>query len=140
MKTEQAKPKLNRQILDEASAWFVDFRVGDFDSIARERFDQWLRQSPEHIRAYMEIAKTYVELPTLSPERKIDIQELIAYARSAGNVVPFEHAAHPIQPFSPTAEQYCPLLAEGWGAPELHSSSGDPRPDRASIARKSLAA
>ncbi len=70
MKTGQPKPKLNRQILDEASAWFVDFRVGDVDLTARERFDQWLRQSPEHIRAYMEIARTYVELPALNPERK----------------------------------------------------------------------
>src|SRR5882757_3473768 len=98
MKTKQPKPKLNRQILDEASTWFVDFRVGDVDSTARERFDQWLRQSPEHICAYMEIAKTYVELPALKPDRKIDVQELVAYARSDGNVVEFERPAHPSQP------------------------------------------
>ena len=57
MKTRAPQPKLSRQILDEASAWFVDFRVGDVDQHARERFDQWLRRSPEHIRAYMEIAR-----------------------------------------------------------------------------------
>jgi transmembrane sensor len=83
-------PKLNRQILEEASDWFVDFRVGDVDEPARERFDEWLRRSPEHIRAYMEIAKTYVVLPALTPNRKIDVQELIACARSEGNVVPFD--------------------------------------------------
>jgi len=88
----QAPPKLNRQILDEACVWFVDFRVGDVDERANERFDDWLRRSPEHIRAYMEIAKTYVVLPTLAANRKIDVQELIGYARSDGNVVPFEHA------------------------------------------------
>src|SRR5882672_951870 len=92
MKTKPAKPKLNRQILDEASAWFVDFRVGDVDSSARERFDQWLRQSPEHIRAYMEISKTYVELPAGSADRKIDVQELIAYAlrQTQANVIPLD--------------------------------------------------
>src|SRR6267142_2800128 len=92
MKTKPSRPKLNRQILDEASAWFVDFRVGDVDSGARERFDQWLRQSPEHIRAYMEISKTYVELPASNPDRKIDVQELIARARADDpvNVIPLD--------------------------------------------------
>ena len=65
MKTKTPTPELNRQILDEASEWFVDFRVGDVDTVARERFDEWLRRSPEHIRAYWEIAKTYVELSGL---------------------------------------------------------------------------
>jgi transmembrane sensor len=89
------KTRLNRQILEEASDWFVDFRVGDVDSTARERFDLWLRQSPEHIRAYMEIANTYIVLPALNPTRKVDVQELIAYARSEGNVVLLDPTATP---------------------------------------------
>lgn len=78
---------LNRQILDEASAWFVDFRVGDVDAAARGRFDQWVRCSPEHIRAYMEIARTYVELPSLKSDTRIDVDALIASARADANVV-----------------------------------------------------
>ena len=140
MKTDQSRPKLHPQILDEASAWFVDFRVGDVDSIARGRFDQWLRQSPEHIRAYMEIAKIYVELPTFSAQRKFDVDELVAYARSAGNVVQFEHPTHASQPFSPTGELNRPLLPEGRGSQRLQSSPGMPGRYGASIARKSLAA
>ena len=104
MNVKPPKPKLNRQILDEASDWFVDFRVGDVDSTARERFDLWLRQSPEHIRAYMEIANTYMALPGLNPTRKVDVQELIAYARAEGNVVSFDPAARPAQPLSPAAD------------------------------------
>lgn len=76
-----------RQVLNEASEWFVDFRVGDVDAEARARFDEWLRRSPEHIRAYMEIARTYVELPSMDPG-KPDVAALIAYARSEGNVLP----------------------------------------------------
>jgi transmembrane sensor len=83
-----ANPTLNRQILEEASEWFVDFRVGDVDGPARERFDEWLRRSPEHIRAYMEIARTYVELPSIKDSGKLDVAALIAFARSDGNVVP----------------------------------------------------
>ena len=111
MKTRQPRPKLNRQILDAASDWFVDFRVGDVDSTARERFDQWLRQSPENIRAYIEIAKTYVELPVLNPDRPIDVQELIAYAHSGGNVVPFDSPARADQPLSPAASAAWPRHA-----------------------------
>jgi transmembrane sensor len=88
------KPKpavpLNRQILDEASVWFVDFRVGDVDAPARERFDQWLRTSPEHIRAYIEIAKAYVEVPALKSDNRIDIDAFIASARAGTHVVPHD--------------------------------------------------
>jgi transmembrane sensor len=93
MKARPVNPQLNRQILDEASGWFVDFRVGDADPAARARFDQWLRASPEHIRAYMEIARTYVELPVLAPNQKIDVDALIARARSDANVLQLREAA-----------------------------------------------
>jgi transmembrane sensor len=95
-------PKSNRQILDEASEWFVDFRVGDINEHSRERFDEWLRRSPEHIRAYLEIAKTYVELPLAKHAGKIDVDALIAYAHSGENVVPFSDAGN-AQPNAPRA-------------------------------------
>jgi transmembrane sensor len=101
MKTKTPPSKVNRLILEEASEWFVDFRVGDVDEHARERFDEWLRRSPEHIRAYMEIARTYVDLSSVKQAGKIDVNSLIAYARSGENVVPFNqmdgalpHAPH----------------------------------------------
>src|SRR5882757_10171326 len=92
MKSKTPQSKVDRLILDEASEWFVDFRVGDVDGSARERFDEWLRRSPEHIRAYMEIAKTYVELPPVKLAGKPDVEALIAYAHSGENVVPFGEA------------------------------------------------
>jgi transmembrane sensor len=140
MKTRQPKPKLNRQILDAASNWFIDFRVGDVDSTARERFDQWLRQSPEHIRAYIEIAKTYVELPAPNPERPIDVQELIAYAHSEGNVVPFDSSTRADQPLSPAPKPNWPIHAASKGAPEPDASCAGPRPRGGWIGRKLLAA
>jgi transmembrane sensor len=92
MKPDTPRSRVGRLILEEASEWFVDFRVGDVDAHAREAFDEWLRRSPEHIRAYMEIAKTYVELPALQAIRQLDVDALIAYARSGENVVPFDSA------------------------------------------------
>jgi transmembrane sensor len=91
MKPKTLPSKVDRLILDEASEWFVDFRVGDVDATARELFDEWLRRSPEHIRAYMEIAKMYVELPALKVASKVDVDALIEYAHSGENVVPFDN-------------------------------------------------
>jgi len=86
----KTNPKSNRQIVDEASEWFVEFRVGDVDAAARERFDEWLRRSPEHIRAYIGIARTYVEMPNPHATKPLDVEALIAYARSGENIVPFD--------------------------------------------------
>jgi transmembrane sensor len=93
-------PKSNRQIVDEASEWFVEFRVGDVDAAARERFDEWVRRSPEHIRAYIEIARTYVEMPNPHGTKPLDVEALIAYARSGENIVPFDNggSAPPHEP------------------------------------------
>jgi transmembrane sensor len=113
----KAKPvvPLNRQILDEASAWFVDFRVGDVDAPARERFDQWLRVSPEHIRAYMEIAKTYVELPQLESDSRIDIDALTRSTHADSNVVPHDFG----MPGSKGEDLGFKGLARGPSGPEI---------------------
>ena len=110
MKTTATRSRVGRLILEEASEWFVDFRVGDVDAPARERFDEWLRRSPEHIRAYMEIAKTYVELPALQFAGKIDVDALIAYAHSGKNVVPFDNADP-----APTVELRAPSIPDNHG-------------------------
>lgn len=115
MRTKTPTPALNRQILDEASEWFVDFRVGDVDTAARERFDEWLRRSPEHIRAYWEIAKTYVELPAAPAPGKLDVAALIAYAHSGANVVPLHSRASKIRALR--AESPRELLDKGAVAP-----------------------
>jgi transmembrane sensor len=49
----------------------------------RSRFYEWLRRSPEHIQAYLEIAEGWAELPTADPGHRLDLQELIARARES---------------------------------------------------------
>jgi transmembrane sensor len=74
----------------EASVWFIEFRTGDVTSADRARFDEWLRRSPDHIQAYLEIAEGWAELPTSDPEQRLDIPALVARARESRdeNVVP----------------------------------------------------
>ncbi len=72
--------KLNSQIYEEACEWFVDCRAEDFDDAARYRFDSWLRTSPEHLRAYLEIAAIWNEGLQLDPKGQFDRDTLIAQA------------------------------------------------------------
>ncbi len=85
-----ARPALRRQIVDEAAAWFVEFRVGDATPDTCEAFSIWLRRSPEHIQAYLEIAATYANLPVPEDPRALDVERLIAAARVSADVIPFD--------------------------------------------------
>jgi transmembrane sensor len=122
MKPKTPRSRVGRLILEEASEWFVDFRVGDVDAHAREAFDEWLRRSPEHIRAYMEIAKTYVELPALRSAGAVDVDALIAYAHSGKNVVPFDNADA-----SSTNELPAPLVPPNYGEMRVKRAGRAPR-------------
>jgi ferric-dicitrate binding protein FerR (iron transport regulator) len=88
--SRHTRSKLNTQISEEASAWFVECRAGDLDRAGRRDFDDWLRKSPEHLSAYLEIAAIWNQGPSLDPQRKWPRDRLIQQALGAGgdNVVP----------------------------------------------------
>lgn len=86
-KTHLTGGKLHPAIIAEASAWFVEFRAGDVSGAARVHFIEWLRRSPEHIQAYLEISGAWAELPTSDLEGRIDIASLIARAREESDVI-----------------------------------------------------
>jgi transmembrane sensor len=87
MKIGPSSGKPHPAIVAEACAWFIEFRAGDVNDAARQHFIEWLRRSPEHIQAYLEVSGAWAELPTSDPEGKIDICSLIARARSEADVV-----------------------------------------------------
>jgi transmembrane sensor len=87
MKIGPSSGKPHPGIVAEASAWFIEFRAGDVNGEARLHFIDWLRRSPEHIQAYLEVSGVWGELPTSDPDGKIDIGSLIARARSEIDVI-----------------------------------------------------
>jgi transmembrane sensor len=95
MATSDLNPALNSQIYEQASDWLVELRVGDIDVAARQRFDAWLRTSPEHIRAYLELSSIWEDGgdPKLDRNNRTDM--LIAQARAATNVIPLDLRAEP---------------------------------------------
>jgi transmembrane sensor len=72
--------RLNTQIYAEASEWFVNCRSGALDDATRRKFDAWLRQSPQHLSAYLELAAIWDEGPALDSARRWDTDTLIAEA------------------------------------------------------------
>lgn len=82
--------KDNRQIFEEASSWFVEFRTGQVDRAKRLDFMRWLQRSPEHIRAYMEISGAYAKLPGPGAIPDTLIERLVERTRSRSSVVPFD--------------------------------------------------
>ena len=76
----EQRTNINSQIVDEASSWFIECRAGDLDEAGRLELDTWLRRSPEHLRAYLEIAAIWNEGPALDPMGKWDGATLIAQA------------------------------------------------------------
>jgi transmembrane sensor len=82
---DQRRSKMNTQIYEEACTWFVECRAGDLDDAARREFDCWLRKSPEHLSAYLEIAAIWNEGPLLDCGGKWSVSMLIEHARNAGD-------------------------------------------------------
>jgi transmembrane sensor len=81
-------PPLNGQIYAEASDWLVEFRAGDIDATGRKEFYAWLRTSPEHMRAYLELAAIWNEGPNLG-QGVFDDAALMQEVRAEANVVPW---------------------------------------------------
>ena len=93
----------SRDIVAEASAWFVEFREGDVPAATRARFDEWIRRSPEHIQAYLEVSAAWSELPTSDPEGRLDVAVLVARARASVEDNVIAHLGTVPPPGTPTS-------------------------------------
>ena len=77
----------NDQISEEAAQWLVEFRTGEVSTSVRKEFDAWVRASPEHLRAFIEMAVLWRETGALDPQRRLDVEELIERDRRDGNLI-----------------------------------------------------
>ncbi|HEY5759470.1 MAG TPA: FecR domain-containing protein [Steroidobacter sp.] len=102
----RARGKFNAQIYEEACDWFGECRSGELDAAARRDFDRWLRQSPDHIAAYLEVAALYQEGGAAIPASDVDVEALIAAAvQHHDNVVDLSPKAGVREPIVPSASQ-----------------------------------
>lgn len=69
------------RITQEAAQWFMELQTEG--SACYEAFDQWLRRSPEHIEEFLAVSSVSLTLDQIDPQRRIDIQELLAQAQAS---------------------------------------------------------
>jgi len=74
-------------ILEEASGWFIAMREPRVPTDVRESFADWLRASPLHVRAYLEIASVWSDAAHISRDLP-EAASLSEEAAETGNVVP----------------------------------------------------
>jgi len=87
MSRRRAPARLRSEILDEASDWFVELNEDPQNQETRAGFLHWLHSSPEHVRAYLEIAAHWEDSAPGPAARIESIEELIALGRSGQNIV-----------------------------------------------------
>jgi transmembrane sensor len=80
-----ARNSIPSVIVDEASEWFVLMRDQSASSTEREAFSAWLRSSPVHMGAYLDMAKLWNDSAYVSSN--LDLNKPI------DNVVPLRHGA-----------------------------------------------
>ena len=81
--------KLYPQICGEACEWLVELRTGAMGAVSRERFDAWLRKSPEHQKAYLEVSSLWEDVAMHDPLRSVSAEAHIARAKAQDNLVSF---------------------------------------------------
>jgi transmembrane sensor len=80
---------MNKQIIDEAAEWLIEFSTGHPDRVTKRAFDEWLRKSPQHVRVYLELLPTWEDAALPLPWQNAGPDELIAEARQSESVVPW---------------------------------------------------
>jgi transmembrane sensor len=82
------RTKSIRAILDEAAEWAVVMAAADVSLEDRREFVAWLKRSPEHLREYLSVDRSWAELRGVDAARRIDVEALLAEADA--NVVEFD--------------------------------------------------
>jgi len=78
---------MNTQIRQQAAEWIVELQLDVPDTATRERFTGWLRASPEHVRAYLELVAIWDDARHYDCDREVDVEALIARSRHETNLV-----------------------------------------------------
>jgi transmembrane sensor len=73
---------MNAHIHRVACEWFVEFRASEPDERARISFLTWLRESPAHMAAYLEIAALWAESGAVGARERWSIEDLVSQARA----------------------------------------------------------
>ncbi|MCG8505923.1 MAG: FecR family protein [Sphingomonadales bacterium] len=86
----RAGKKRSIPVREQAAEWLVAFDDGEIGLSEKRTFLDWLKQSPDHIKEFMQLSALHVEL-TQNERLQSSIDELVAAAKS--EVIEFEPAS-----------------------------------------------
>ena len=89
---------MNTQIYEEATEWLIKHRESDLSPREKVQFDDWLRASPQHLRAYLEMSAIWEDLPALGADSNPPADELITRAHTEDNIRPLAGTARILRP------------------------------------------
>jgi transmembrane sensor len=72
---------------EEAIEWFIDFCEGEVGPSECEKFESWLKASPEHVRAYLQVSAFWEAAGGLNRVRKLEVEEIVRRAAVDHNIV-----------------------------------------------------
>jgi transmembrane sensor len=111
--------KMHDLITAQALEWFVTHRSGELSDAQRERFIDWLRASPEHVREYLSLTGLSEDMQNLAGRIAAPADVLISRARADINSVhslfPADDAPAPAQLPGSTAH-HSPRRFRAWAA------------------------
>ncbi len=110
---------MNTQIYEEATDWLIKHREADLSPQEKQEFDAWLRESPQHVRAYLEMSAVWEDVAAPDPSWNPTSDQLIAHARSEGNIYPLADTARITGGASHPRRLLAALEERGRGAEEL---------------------
>jgi transmembrane sensor len=79
---------IRASLIEEAQDWERALKSGD--PAARTGFTAWIRRSPEHVQAFLQLLSLQEELGGLDPDKQFDLRQLLT--ETSGNVVPITSA------------------------------------------------
>jgi transmembrane sensor len=109
---------MNSHIREAAAHWLVEFRTDRPDLAAKRRFAAWLRTSPEHIKAYLDVLALWEDAHCYDPQRRLNLDKLVALASA-------DHTITDLRPYD------CSAGVADTLAPEIRDS-------RPTISRKNI--
>lgn len=88
-------PRVRQEIVAEAVRWFIELNDDPQDRATREGFDRWLRRSPEHIHAYLQVSAQWEEYAPGPASAVESLEELIELGKTEPNVISLRDPALP---------------------------------------------
>lgn len=109
----------NKQIYEEAGEWLVRLRVGEMDAAAHKQMEAWCRESPHHVRAFLELSAIWEETEGADLASGKSTESLIVRARGSANIITLEGDEVATRRQEPSAPSPQPFNTPGFGISKL---------------------